>query len=113
VLASVYMSFDDKRLGRNAAVQCIPYSRSCESCIRYLCRITESLSQIVFAPCPKWFCSLGVKQLIQVAASCQASVCGRSLAGVAGWNSAGGLNVCLVCCVFRPLRVVVRYEEYV
>ena len=35
----------------------------------------------------------------------------RSLTcGGYGWNSAGGLNACLVCCVFRPLRVVVRHE---
>jgi hypothetical protein len=43
VLASVYISFDDKSLSRNVAVQWLPCSRSCESYIRYLYRITESL----------------------------------------------------------------------
>ena len=30
-----------------------------------------------------------------MAALCEALVCGRSLAGIAGSNSAGGMNVCL------------------
>jgi hypothetical protein len=32
-----------------------------------------------------------------VAKRSQARVCGRSLAGVAGSNPAGGMNVCVVC----------------
>jgi hypothetical protein len=33
-----------------------------------------------------------------VAERSKASVCGRSLAGIAGSNLAGGMDVCVVCC---------------
>ena len=41
------------------------------------------------------------KVLIPVAMRFKASVCGRSLAGIAGSNSAGGMDVCVVCCTVR------------
>ena len=31
----------------------------------------------------------------------KARVCGRSLAGVAGSNPAGGMDVCVVCCKYN------------
>jgi hypothetical protein len=34
-----------------------------------------------------------------VAARSKAWVCGRSLAGIAGWNPAGGMAVRCECCV--------------
>jgi hypothetical protein len=37
--------------------------------------------------------------LIPVAARSKARVCGRPLAGIVGSNSAGGMDVCCVCCV--------------
>ena len=36
--------------------------------------------------------------LITVAARSKASVCGRSLAGIVGSNTAGGMDVSVVCC---------------
>ena len=36
---------------------------------------------------------------IPFAEQSKARVCGRSLAGVAGSNPAGGMNVCVVCVV--------------
>jgi hypothetical protein len=43
------------------------------------------------------------KAPISVAARSKACVCGRSLAGTAGWNPAGGVGVCLLCflCIVR------------
>ena len=36
---------------------------------------------------------------IPVAERSKARVCGRSLAGVAGSNPAGGMKACVVCCM--------------
>jgi hypothetical protein len=36
---------------------------------------------------------------ILVAESSKARVCGRSPAGIAGSNPAGGMDVCVVCCI--------------
>ena len=36
---------------------------------------------------------------IPVAARSKAWVCGRSLAGNVGSNPAGGMDVCVVCCI--------------
>jgi hypothetical protein len=43
---------------------------------------------------------------IPVTEQSKARVCGHSLAGIAGSNSAGGMNVCLLCDVVKhtPLR---------
>ena len=41
---------------------------------------------------------------ILVAERSKASVCGRSLAGVAGSNPPRGLNVCVVCCTVKYKR---------
>jgi hypothetical protein len=43
---------------------------------------------------------------IEVAARFKAWVSGRSVAGVAGWNPAGGMDVCLLCvlCRWRSLE---------
>ena len=35
---------------------------------------------------------------IPLAERFEARVCGRSLAGIADLNSAGGIDVCVVCC---------------
>jgi hypothetical protein len=37
--------------------------------------------------------------LMPVAARSKAWICGRSLAGIVGSNSAAGINVCLLCIV--------------
>jgi hypothetical protein len=44
-----------------------------------------------------------VWQLVGVAARSKAWVCGRLLAGIAGSNPSGGMDVCLLCmlCVVR------------
>ena len=39
----------------------------------------------------------GMKAPIPVAAQSKACICGRSLAGIAGSNPAGGVDVCLLC----------------
>ena len=41
--------------------------------------------------------STNAPYLIPVAERAKARVCGRSLAGVAGSNPAGGMDVCFVC----------------
>ena len=33
----------------------------------------------------------------------KARVCGRSLAGIAGSSPAGGMDVCVVCCILRTI----------
>jgi hypothetical protein len=38
---------------------------------------------------------------IPVAERSTSRVCGRSVAGVAGSNQAGGMDVCVVCCTVR------------
>jgi hypothetical protein len=52
---------------------------------------------------------------IPVAARSNASFCGRSLAGIAGLNPTGGMDVCCVCCLFsgRSLcdELIIRPEE--
>jgi hypothetical protein len=42
---------------------------------------------------------------IPVAARSQALVCGRALAGIAGSNPTGGMDVCLVQCLCRQVEV--------
>ena len=41
---------------------------------------------------------------IPVAERSTSRVCGRSVAGVAGSNPAGGMDVCVVCCTVRTKR---------
>jgi hypothetical protein len=41
----------------------------------------------------------GIESLpIPVAERSKARFCGRTLAGIAGFNPAGGMDVCVVCC---------------
>jgi len=50
-----------------------------------------------------------------VAAPSKAWVCGRLLAGIAGLNTAGGMDVCILCCVLSAgglcFGLIVRAEE--
>ena len=39
-----------------------------------------------------------------VAERSKATVCGRSLAGFAGSNPGGGMDVCVACCKYRQKR---------
>ena len=61
--------------------------------------------------------SLNVLRPISVAARSKAWVCGRSLAGIAGSNPVGGMDICLfvrvVCCQVRGLcdGPITRPEE--
>jgi hypothetical protein len=52
---------------------------------------------------------------IPVAAQSKAWVCGLSLAGIAGSNPAGSMNVCLLCCVLSVRGLcdgpITRQEE--
>ena len=43
----------------------------------------------------------GDRMPISVVERSKARVCGRSLAGVAGLNTAGGMDVCVVCCTVK------------
>jgi hypothetical protein len=40
-----------------------------------------------------------------VAAQCRVWVCGRSLAGIAGSNIAGGMDVCQLCVMWCQVEV--------
>jgi hypothetical protein len=42
---------------------------------------------------------------IPVVARCKALICGLALAGIVGSNPAGGMDVCLVQCLFCQLVV--------
>ena len=43
----------------------------------------------------------------------KARVCGRSLAGIAGWNPAGGMDVSLVCVVCYQVQVSATGRSFV
>jgi hypothetical protein len=45
-----------------------------------------------------------------VAARSTAWVCARSLAGIVGWNPAGGMDVCRECCVLYGYRRLPRAD---
>jgi hypothetical protein len=49
--------------------------------------------------------------LIPVTDRSKARVCGRSLAGVADSNLAGGMDVCVVCCKERQKRKMQHSQD--
>ena len=49
--------------------------------------------------------SVGEMEPVPVDEQSKACVCGRSLAGIAGSNPAGGMYVCCECCVCCQVEV--------
>jgi hypothetical protein len=63
---------------------------------KFLFIIQEKVSQIAKLTTPHNFNPIIIMLPTPVAARSEAWVCGRSLAGIAGSNCAGGMDVCLL-----------------